>query len=320
MKIFLTGGTGFIGAKVAERLRERGDHVKALIRTPTKATHLEEIGCELVQGDLSDEHPMQAAMIGCDAVIHGAAVYSVGIPDRDHQAMFDANVRGTERVLRAALRTEVPKVVYISTVNAFGNTEGNIVDETHEHHERYVSYYDETKHKAHKIARILIEQQELPCVIVQPGLVYGPGDTSEAGNLLRMYINKRLPLKFFPEMGVTASYIDDVADGIVLALDKGTIGESYVLGGEITTMGRMMDATAALMGRKPLRMKVPVGLLKATAPTARFVNPLIGFPPNMKEVITASDGVTYWASSDKAIRDLGYSPRPLEEGLRTLIP
>lgn len=319
MKIFLTGATGFIGSRVAERLAKRGDHVKALVRTPDKAGHLRDMGCELVQGSLSDEHQMQAAMVGCDAVIHGAAVYSVGIADKDRQAMFDANVRGTERVLRAALQTEVPKVVYISTVNAFGNTEGKVVDETHEHHERYVSYYDETKHKAHRIAKILIEEQGLPCVIVQPGLVYGPGDTSESGRLFRLVAQRRMPVKLFPGTGVTASYIDDVADGIVAALDKGTVGHAYVLGGEPTTMGAIFDLITDLQGRKPLRFSVPVGMLRATAPAARFLNPMMGFPPNVKEQISAAHDVTYWASSDKAISELGYNPRPLKEGIKELL-
>lgn len=316
MKIFLTGGTGFIGTVLAARLRERGDSVKALVRTPAKATTLAHLHCELVQGDLSDDHVMQAAMVGCDAVIHCAAVYKVGILDKDRQAMFDANVRGTERVLKATLQTEVPRVVYVSTVNAFGNTEGEIVDESYVHNERYVSYYDETKHKAHKIAKLLISEHGLPGIIVQPGSVYGPGDHSEVGNVTRMYLRKRLPVKLFPETGLTFCYVDDVVDGIIKALDKGKIGESYVLGGEVSTMGDMIDTVARLTGRKPPRFQAPVGLLKATAPTSRFVNPLLGFPPNMREVISASHNVTYWAKCDKAIKALGYQPRSLEQGLK----
>jgi nucleoside-diphosphate-sugar epimerase len=318
VKIFLTGGTGFIGGAVAERLRGRGDHVKALVRNPAKASRLEEAGCELIHGDLSDEHVMQAAMVGCDAVIHGAAIYKIGILEREHQAMFDANVRGTERVLRSALQTEVPKVVYVSTVNAHGDSDGAIVDESHEHHERYVSYYDETKHKAHKIARALIDEHGVPGVIVEPGLVYGPGDTSELGMTMRMYLKKRLPVKLFPNLGVTACYIDDVAEGVLLALDKGEVGESYILGGEITTSGKLFDTLAVLVGRKPPRFSMPVGMMKASKPIARFINPLIGFPPNMREVIAAST-VTYWASCDKAIKQLGYSPRDLEQGLKDML-
>lgn len=319
LKVFLTGGTGFIGGVLARKLRERGDEVKTLVRDPKRASKLADLGCELVVGDLANDHVIQAAMVGCDAAIHSAAVYKVGMPEKERQAMFDANVLGTERVMKAALRTEIPKVVYISTANAFGNTGGEVADETHVHDERYVSYYDETKHKAHKIVRIMIDEHSLPAVIVQPGLVYGPGDKSETGNLLRMFLKKRLPVKIFPETGVTASYIDDVADGILLALDKGQIGEAYVIGGEITSIGALTDMAAKLVGRKTPRFTVPTGFLKATAPTGRFVNPLLGFPPNMKEIISASVGVTYWASSDKAKRELGYSPRSLEDGMKELL-
>lgn len=317
--MFLTGATGFIGGVVAAKLVERGDNVKALVRSPEKAGALAELGCDLIQGSLSDEHVIQAAMVGCDAVIHGAAVYSVGIAEKDRGAMFDANVRGTERVLRAVLRTEVPRVVYVSTVNAFGDTGGVVVDEGYEHTERYVSYYDETKHKAHRIAKILVSEHGLPGVIVQPGLVYGPNDTSEMGNLMRMYIRKRMPVKILPTTGVTACYVDDVADGIVLALDKGRIGESYVLGGEVTRSGEIFDTLASLMGRKPQRFTLPVGMMKASAPVARFINPVLGFPPNMREMISAGHNVTYWASCDKARKELGYSPRSLEQGLKDML-
>lgn len=319
MKVFLTGGTGFIGGALAQRLRERGDEVKALVRTPSKAGRLSELGCELVQGDLSDEHVVQAAMVGCDAVIHGAAIYRIGVPEKDRQEMFDANVLGTERLLRACLQTDVPRVVYISTINAFGNTEGRVASEGDAHSERYVSYYDETKHKAHKIARTLIDEHGLPGIIVQPGLVYGPGDTSEAGKVVRMYLKKRLPAKLFPQTGVTASYIDDVVDGILLALDKGRIGEAYAIGGEVVRMGDFIDTAAKLLNRKPPRMTVPVGVLRASAPVARFINPLMGFPPNVREQISASVNVTYWGSSDKAIKELGYSPRSLEQGMKDLL-
>jgi dihydroflavonol-4-reductase len=319
LQVFLTGGTGFIGGVVARKLTERGDSVKALVRSPEKATALQELGCELVHGDLSDDHVMQAAMVGCDAVIHGAAVYSVGIADKDRHAMFEANVRGTERVLRAALHTEVPRVVYVSTVNAFGDTQGEVVAEDHEHSEQYVSYYDETKHKAHKIAKILIAEHGLPGIIVQPGLVYGPNDSSEMGNLMRMYLRKRMPIKILPTTGLTACYVDDVADGIILALDKGRIGESYVLGGEITRSGLIFDTLAKIMNRKPQRFSLPVGMMKASIPVARFINPLMGFPPNMREMISAANNVTYWARCDKARDELGYSPRSLDQGLRDML-
>jgi len=316
VKVFLTGGTGFIGGALAARLRERGDDVVALVRTPSKAPALHEMGCEVVEGDVARPGTWTDALAACDALIHAAALYEIGIrPDR-RGAMFDANVRGTENVMRAALDARVPKIVYVSTVNAFGNTRGEVVDESHVHDERYVSYYDQTKHIAHKLTKDLIEREGLPAVIVQPGSVYGPGDKAEVGNVLRMFLDGKLPMKTFPQTGLTFVHRDDVVEGIVLALDKGDVGESYVLGGEIATMGGMIDTAARLTGRKPPRFTMPVSLLKMTAPLGPLLAPVTGFPPNLKEVISASHGVTYWARHDKAAAELGYSPRPFEEGLR----
>jgi dihydroflavonol-4-reductase len=155
MRVFVTGATGFIGGEVARRLRARGDDVVALVRDPSRAKALGDLGITLVQGDVADAAAVRAGMEGADAVIHGAAMYEVGIPKSKRPAMFEANVRGTEVVLGAARDAGVKKAVYISTINAFGNTHGKVVDETHVHDEQYVSYYDETKHRAHNVAKEL---------------------------------------------------------------------------------------------------------------------------------------------------------------------
>src|SRR6478672_2570683 len=118
MKVFVTGGTGFIGGHVVRRLRQRGDDVVALARSAEKGASLAALGAEVVQGTLADRDAIRKAMEGCDAVIHGAAVFEVGIPESEHRAMYDANVAGTENVLGAALEAKVPKVVYVSTVAA----------------------------------------------------------------------------------------------------------------------------------------------------------------------------------------------------------
>src|SRR6188472_780152 len=128
MKAFVTGGTGFIGGRLIRKLRERGDDVVALVRSPEKANALRELGCELVEGDLSDDDAIRQGVQGCDAVFHVAAVYKVGIPKSEHEAMREANVHGTERVLDAAVDAGVKRIVYVSTVGVFGNTHRKIVD------------------------------------------------------------------------------------------------------------------------------------------------------------------------------------------------
>jgi dihydroflavonol-4-reductase len=317
MKVFVTGATGFIGGHVARKLRERGDEVVALARKPDKGAALIEIGCSLVAGDLSDEGRLREGMRGCDAVIHGAAVYEVGIPKEEHQAMYEANVLGTERVLRAALDEEIPKVVYISTVGAFGNTHGRVVDETYVHPGReFTSYYEETKVKAHQIARRLIDDEGLPCVIVQPGGVYGPDDHSAIGTQINQFLAGRMPLIPFPDLGFNMVHVDDVAAGVLLALDKGRSGEQYVLGGQITTMREAIETLARVAGKKAPKRAMPTSVLKAMTPIGPVVGKLMGQPPNLSELISAADGVTYWAKHDKAMEQLDYSPRGLEQGLR----
>jgi nucleoside-diphosphate-sugar epimerase len=312
----VTGGTGFIGSRLVRRLRERGDEVVALVRSREKGSALEAMGAELVEGDLASSDAIRAGLEGADAAYHAAAVYKVGIPKSEHEAMYDANVRGTERVLDAAFQAGVARIVYVSTINVFGNTGGVVVDESYERPPGdYLSYYDETKYLSHEVALERI-RKGVPIVIVQPGGVYGPGDHSELGNVIDQTRNGKLRALPFGGLGLNLVYVDDVVDGLVLAHDKGAVGESYVLGGEVATMRDLVQKTAELSDRKPPKRDLPSGVIKLAAPAGPVVGKLMGFPPNFRELISASDGVTYWAKDDKAREALGYRPRDLATGLR----
>jgi len=317
VKVFVTGGTGFIGGEVVRQLRARGEQVACLVRTPEKAAKLTELGCELVSGSLGDEAALREGMEGCDAVVHAAAMYEVGIPAKQHPAMYEANVRGTERAMRAALEAKVAKVVYVSTVGIFGNTHGEVVDESYEHPGKgFTSYYEETKLEAHRIVKRMIVEDSLPAVIVQPGGVYGPGDTSQVADLLGEFFAGRLFMLPFPELGICMSHVEDIAGGILLALDKGKVGETYVLSGPVTTMREAVETIAAVSGRKAPKRDLPTPVMKALTPIGPLVGKLMGQPPNLRELISSADGVTFWASHEKATSELGYAPRGLEEGMR----
>jgi nucleoside-diphosphate-sugar epimerase len=317
VKVFVTGGTGFIGGEVVRQLRARGDEVVCLARSPEKAGKLADLGCEIVAGDLGDAEAIRAGMEGCDAVVHAAAMYEVGIPAKQRPAMYEANVRGTEVVLRAALEAKVPKVVHVSTVGVFGNTHREVVDETYEHPgKEFTSYYEETKLESHRIAKRMIAEEGLPCTIVQPGGVYGPGDTSQVADLLEEFFAGKLPLIPFPELGICLTHVEDIAGGILLALDRAKPGETYVLSGPVTTMRDAIEVVAELSGRKAPKHALPTPLMKAMIPIGPLVGKLMGQPPNLRELISSADGVTFWASHEKATRDLGYAPRGMEEGLR----
>ncbi len=301
------------------RLRDRGDEVVALVRSPDKALELERLGVELVKGDLTDLEAIRRGVEGVDTAFHGAAIYKVGIPASQRGDMFETNVRGTERVLDAATQAGVPKIVYLSTVNVFGNTNGDIVDESYERPKNgFLSYYDETKYEAHQVALDRI-RKGAPIVIVQPGAVYGPDDHSEIGNMIDQTRTGKLFALPFPETGFNLVHVDDVAEGAILAYEHGEVGESYVLGGEINTMRGLVDKVAQIAGSKPPRRDLPTGVLKVIAPAGPLVGKVMGFPPNFRELISVSDGVTYWAKDNKARERLGYTPRNLETGLRQTI-
>jgi nucleoside-diphosphate-sugar epimerase len=319
MKAFITGATGFVGGRLAKKLRERGDDVVCLVRSPEKSSALEALGCTLVRGDLKDTEAIRQGMEGADTVFHVAADYRVGLRKTSQDSMTDSNVGGTTRVLDAARDAGVKKIVYVSTMAAYGNTAGNVVDEGYEHPgQKFSSHYEKTKWQAHQVAKAKAAEG-VPVVIVQPGSIYGSGDTSVTGGIIDQAAHGKLPMVSFADMGLTMVHVDDVVDGILAAAEKGRVGESYNLGGETTTMRGLVDAAAETGGKKPPRINMPPIMIKLSVPIAPLVTKAMGLPPNLKELISSSDGVTFWASHDKAASELGYAPRDLRTGLKETV-
>jgi dihydroflavonol-4-reductase len=317
VKAFVTGGTGFIGQHLVRRLRERGDEVVALVRTPSKAGALRDLGVQTVEGDLSDEEAIRKGVDGAEGVFHVGATYKVGIPKTERAAMYEANVKGTERVIDNATEAGAQRIIYVSTGNVYGNTRGQVVDESYVRPQPpdFLSYYDETKYVAHQAALERIAAGA-PVIIVQPGGVYGPDDPSELGNMIDQARTGKLKLRLFPDAGFNFIHVEDVADGILLAYDKGRIGEAYNLAGEKATMGDLVDKTSELSGRKPPRVTMPAGMMKMAIPVGPVVGKVMGFPPNLGELIKTSDGVTFWMTDKKARNELGFKTRDLDTGLR----
>ena len=312
MRAVVTGAGGFVGGAVARLLRARGDHVVAPVRDPNRASALTAVGVEVVRDDLSDVQRLTTLLDAADAAIHVAGSYRVGIPRREHDAMWDANVGTTTRLLDAAKAAGTPRIVYVSTVNAFGNTRGSVVDESYRRDVAagFLSWYDETKYRAHEVA----EQRAwagAPIVIVLPSQVYGPGDHSAFGNQLRRAHDGTLRVRALDDVGVRLVHVDDLAAGIVAALDRGEPGRAYVLSGPTTTLRDAIAIVARVGGRRPPRLRVPTPLLQAVAAIARLAG-----RPELAELVDASSGVTYWASAARAESELGFSARPIEDGLR----
>ena len=316
MRVVVTGGAGFIGRSVCRQLRAGGDEVVAVVRDPGRATDLEDIGCEVRAGDLSSPEALAGAMRNCDGVIHLAGSYKVGVPAKERPQMYDANVGTTHRVLESAIATGVPRIVQVSTVNAFGNTRGKIVDETYRRDvtKGFVSYYDETKYLSHVAARELADSGA-PILIAMPGTTYGPGDHSQMGAQLQQAFEGRLRVTGMTDVGVSPAHVDDVAGAVVAMLSQGRVGEAYILAGRNMRLSEAIEIAAKVGGHAPPRITVPMGLIRAVASLGPVGSKLAG-QPNFGEVVSAADGVTYWASSAKASLKLGYTPRDLEAGIR----
>jgi dihydroflavonol-4-reductase len=312
MRVVVTGGAGLVGRAVVKHLRERGDTVVALVRDPTRAGNLATLGAELVQSDLSDVARLASALEGADGAIHAAGSYRVGIPESERPAMTDANVGTTTRFLDAAAAAGVPRVVYVSTINAYGNTHGRVVDETYRRNpdDGFLSWYDRTKYEAHQVAEARIAAGA-PLAIVLPSQVYGPGDRSGFGEQLRLAYAGKLPYLALGGVAIGLIHADDLAVAIVAALDRGRLGEAYNLSGPTMTLGQAVALASEVGGKAPPRLSLPDGLLRAMAPLGRFVG-----QPNLREVVSAASGVTYLATSDKAKAELGFTARPIEQGFR----
>ncbi len=313
MRALVTGGGGFIGRHVVSRLRGGGTEVRAVARSEASAGRLRHQGADVVIGDVLDPSLLERAMDGVDVVYHLAGDYRVGIGAAERPAMEAANVTAAERVLEAAIKAVVGRIVHVSTVNAFGDTEYRVVDETFERPRpyRYVSFYDETKHRAHLLAQERIGGGA-PIVIVMPGGVYGPNDHSSLGGVLDQAARGRLPALTFGDLGMNMAHVEDIAAGMVLVGERGRIGESYVLGGEITTLGELVRRVAAIAWQQPPRLATPTWALRLVAPVAKR------FGRELGELVSASAGVTYWATDAKARSELGYAPRDLESGLTSV--
>jgi dihydroflavonol-4-reductase len=323
VKAFVTGAAGFVGGALVRQLMERGDSVTAAVRNPARAAHLAELGCELLRLDLAAAEPpaLRAAIDGADAVFHVAGSYRVGIRANEHAAMYAANVSTTRSVLGAAIDAGSPRIIHTSTANVFGDTRGRVPDESFRRTTppRFLSYYDETKYLAHQAAVDRIAGGARILIAI-PGMVYGPGDRSQVGAQIRQAMLGQLPILAAPDLGGNLVHVEDVAAGMLLVHDRGVIGESYLLGGEIATLREVIARAAALAGRRPPRLTVPSWLLRGTAPIGGFIGSVVGRAPNLGEMVRASSGVTYWFSDARARVELGYAPRDLETGLRTLLP
>lgn len=311
MKYFITGATGFIGGRLARQLRKAGHEVIAVVRNPAKAQDLAQLGVTLHQGDVTEKESMRSPMTGVDGVFHVAGWYKVGV--RDKSQAYAINVEGTRNVLELMKELKIPKGVYTSTLAVNSDTHGVEADESYHFTEKHISVYDATKAEAHDVAVKMIKEG-LPLVIVQPGLVYGPGDTSSVRVSLIQYLKKQLPV-MPKQTAFSWAHVDDIAHAHWLAMEKGKVGESYNICGPTYTFTNALEVAKEITGVR-LPMAVPAGMIRVMSAMMVVFDKFIPVPESYtSEGLRVIAGVTYIGTNAKAKRELGYDPRSLKEGL-----
>ncbi len=311
-KYFVTGATGFIGGEIVKQLVGRGHKVAALVRSPGKAGMLKALGVEIHPGDITERETLKAPMAGVDGIFHVAAWYKVGVKE---PLADQINVDGTRNVLQTMRALEIPRGVYTSTLAVFSDTKGAVPDETYRYDGPHLSEYDRTKWIAHYRVALPKMEEGLPLSIVMPGLVYGPGDTSGMHTALIDLLRGRLPMTP-ARTAFCWSHVEDTARAHILAMEKGRPGETYIVAGPRHTFEYAFDLAASIARvRAPMFHPGP-HMMRMMAATTRFVGRFFTMPPAFTpEALRVLAGTTYFGSNDKAVRELGISPRPLEEGM-----
>ena len=313
MKYFVTGATGFVGGRVVRQLVEAGHQVVVVVRSPEKAQDLAALGVTLYKGDITEKESMRAPMTGVDGVFHIAAWYKIGVRDKSEGQKI--NVEGTRNVLALMQELNIPKGVYTSTLGVNSDTGGKVVDESYRFTGQHLSVYEQTKAEAHKVAEEFIARG-LPLVIVQPGLIYGPGDTSSVRTTLIQFLKRQLPL--MPKgTAFCWAHVDDTARGHLQAMEKGANGQNYFVCGPVHTFIEGLQIASEISGIPLPGLQVEPGLMRAMASLMGLVEKVIPLPEAYTgEGLRTVAGVTYLGNNSKAKRELGFNPRPLKEGLR----
>jgi dihydroflavonol-4-reductase len=314
-RVFLTGGSGFIGGAITKRLRERGDEVVALARSDAAAAVVSERGAQVVHGHVLDEDALAAGMKGCELAYHVAGINSHCPPDPE--LLLRVNVQGAETAVRAAARAGVGRVVYTSSAAAVGEAAGTVGREDSPHRGSYLSVYDRSKHEGERAAFAAGTSDGVEVVAVNPSSVQGPGRSGGNGKLVIDYLNGRL--RAFVETNISIVDIDDCADGHLLAAERGRPGERYLLNGATISSDEALQIVSELSGVTEHVRIVPPGLARAlaTAGEVAFRAGRRTSPMCRARVRTILHGHQYDGS--RATRELGLTYTPATETFRRTI-
>jgi len=320
MTVLVTGATGFVGAAVARRLLDGGFSVRVMTRANSDTRNIDGLPVERVTGDLTDPGSLKAAVAGCRQVMHVAADYRIWVPDP--VPIYAVNVDGTRNLLRAAAAAGVERIVYTSSVATLGLTkDGTPADErTKVKIDDMIGHYKRSKFYAEEAVRGLVRDEAVPAVIVNPSAPVGPRDIkpTPTGRMIVDAAAGRMPA--YVDTGLNVVHVDDVAAGHLLALEKGVVGERYILGGENLTLREILGLVATITDRPAPRLRLPHALVETMAYGAE------GFARLFKtgEPVVTIDAARMarkrmFFTSARAEAELGYRARPAIEAIKDAI-
>jgi dihydroflavonol-4-reductase len=311
MTTLVTGATGFVGSAVARVLAARGHALRLLVRSGSDRRNVQGLDAEIVTGDLTDPASLTRAAAGCRYVFHVAADYRVWVPDPD--AMLRANVDGAVAMVRAAAQAGAERIVHCSSVAALGQIgDGTPADENTPTHEAdFVGVYKRSKYLAERAVLDLARRESLPVVVVNPAAPVGPRDIkpTPTGKMILDAASGRMPA--YIDTGLNIVHVDDVAEGHVLAMEKGRVGERYVLGGENMALKDILALVADVAHRRPPSIRLPEGALYPVAFLLEKLAGLTGIAPLVTRDHLKMARKKMFFSSAKATAELGYHPRPV---------
>jgi dihydroflavonol-4-reductase len=321
MTTMVTGATGFVGAVVVRHLLAEHVQVRVLVRPGSDRRNLEGLDIEIVEGDLRDRASLERALQGCHALFHVAADYRLWA--RDPQELYRSNVEGTRNIMLAAAETGVERIVYTSSVATLGiNPDGTPSNEdTRVTVRDMIGDYKRSKFLAEEEVRKLVREQRLPIVIVNPSTPIGPYDVkpTPTGRLILDAARGRMPA--YVDTGLNIVHVDDVATGHLAAFHRGEIGERYILGGENLMLKDILGRIARITNRRPPRVRLSQSAVMPIAYASEFMARVTGGwwqPQATVDGIRMSKKLMFF-SSDKAMRDLNYHPRPADEALQDAV-
>lgn len=319
MRVFLTGATGFVGSHVARAYASEGASLRLLTRATSRLDALAGLDAETVTGDLRDPEKLRSALSGCDALVHVAADYRLWV--RDPAQMYASNVDGTRELLRIAREVGVERVVYTSSVATMGfKSDGSIVnEETPVGLANMIGHYKRSKFLGEQEA-IRAAQDGQHVMILNPTTPIGSGDAkpTPTGQIVVDFLNKKFPA--YVDTGLNLVDVAEVARMHVVALERGTPGERYILGGENLTLKQILDRMSSITGLPSPTIKVPHAVAMAFAFfDENFTGRLCGKEPRATVEAVRMGRKTMFASSAKAERELGFKVLPVYHALRSAI-